>query len=573
MSFNEADLISASAVIGAHELGHIFGLRHHDAWGPIGSGVPEGLDIFYRPNYPGPDDADETRDHIMNTPALAGQFFDTFSRSWLGEREAIKLAYAAIGEVVFETTSLNDDFESAQMLDFQEMIVPNTIVNGQNADAGDFPVDAVSVIGSFGFVDPGDYYAFEGETGRAYSFEVISAVTDRYSQVDAIDGMISIFDSEFNPVDYYGVAASNDDDVEGAADSHLIDLILPEAGIYYAHVETFSDGDTGTYELFINSFISSPFQLPDGDDHTDNLTNFEATALIFDPVGSKVVAREGGIVGFVENPEERDVFKFTIESNAKVIVDVRATSDFFDTFAEIYNVDGNRVAFNDDHSNPAIPNAKDSQIVVNNLRDGEYFVVVSGANSTTGSYRVTVRHNGDVGGVDDHGDSFGAATQVPLAPFPETTHISAIAERGNDRDMFKFTATSTGDMIIRTKALSGDLNTVLRGYDADRNLLESNNNFNGSLNSRIVLNVTEGEDYFVRLTTVRDTSGSYRISMRPSGSSGGGAPGGFSGLADPNINLDFDNGSSTNPDIGFTESAVDIAKIDRQNDFLDGLLA
>ena len=272
--------------------------------GRLVPGCPPGLDVFYRPNYPGPDDADETRDHIMNTPALAGQFFDTFSRSWLGEREAIKLAYAAVGEPVFETTSPNDSFENAQMLELQEMVVPNTIINGQNADAGDFPVSAIAVIGSFGFVDPGDYYAFEGETGRAYSFEIISSVTDRYSQVDPIDGVISIFDEDFNPVDYYGVAASNDDDVEGAADSHLIDLILPEAGIYYAHVETFGGGDTGSYELFINSFVASPFQFPETDDHADNLLNTQATALVFDPVGSKVVAREGGIVGFLDTPEE-----------------------------------------------------------------------------------------------------------------------------------------------------------------------------------------------------------------------------------------------------------------------------
>ena len=35
----EADIVSASAVIGAHELGHLLGLRHHDSFGPIGSGV------------------------------------------------------------------------------------------------------------------------------------------------------------------------------------------------------------------------------------------------------------------------------------------------------------------------------------------------------------------------------------------------------------------------------------------------------------------------------------------------------------------------------------------------------
>ena len=574
LSNNQSDIISASAVIGAHELGHIFGLRHHDAWGPIGAGVPEGLSFRYTPSYPGPEDADETRDHIMNTPALAGQFFDTFSRSWLGEREAIKLTYAANGQAVFETTAQNDTFEDAQMLELEELIVPNTIINGQNADAGDFSIKATSVIGTFGFVDPGDFYAFEGETGMAYSFEVISSATDRYSNVDPIDGIISIFDSQFNPVDYYGVPASNDDDVEFSRDSHLLDLILPESGIYYAHVETFGSGDTGTYELFINSFVASPFNLPDFDDHSDNLLSTDATALVFNPVGSKVVARDGGIVGFVDSPVERDVFKFTIESNAKVIVDARATSDFFDAFAEIYDVDGNRVAFNDNNNNPALPNENDSQIVLQNLRDGQYFVVISGTEGSTGSYRVTVRHNGDVGGVDDHGDSFGDASQFPLSPAPDTTHISAIAERGNDRDMFRFTANSTGNMVIRTRALSGDINTVLRGYDENQNLLDSNNNFNGSLDSRIVLNVIEGEDYFVRVSTVRDTSGAYRLSLRPTGNSSGGSGGaGFSTseLVDKNVSLEFFDDFSGRAAASPTDNTI--ARVDQYGDLDNGMIA
>ena len=311
--------------------------------------------------------------------------------------------------------------------------------------------------------------------------------------------------------------------------------------------------------------------MPEEDDHSDNLLNTDATPLAFDPIGRRVIGRDGGIIGFFETPNERDVFKFTIESDARVIVDVRGTSTLFDSFVEVYNIDGTLVGSNDNNSNPAVPNNSDSQLILTNLRDGEYFVVVSGANESIGSYRVSVRHNGAVGGVDDHGDSFGGATRFPLVAAPDTTHISAIAELGNDRDMFLFTSNITGRLIVRSNAVTGDLNTVLRGYDADRNLLEANNNFNGSLNSRIELDVVEGEDYFVRLSSVGDTTGIYRISLRPLGeSSGGGATG--AGFVDSNVNLDFDGGGSEL--VGSNSSPVeDFSRIDNFGDLSNGIIA
>ncbi len=578
---NEAQTISASAVIGAHELGHILGLRHHDAWGPIGGGIPDNL-FFpgYNPVFPGPTNADETRDHIMNTPALAGEFFDVLSPSWFGEREAIKLTFAANGSVVLEQTAPNDSFEQAQELTLEEITVPNTIVQGQNADAGDFLVDAVSVIGTFGFVDPADFYSFQGQTGLAYSFEVISQGTDRYSLTDSIDSAVTVFDSDFNPVDYYGTPAFNDRDVEFLGDVHLFDLILPDDGTYFVRVETESSGDTGTYELFINSFVASPFALPAEDDHSDLLQVSEATELSFEPVSRNEIARVDAIVGFQGMPTEQDVFTFKLDTSARVIVDVRSTSQFFNSFLELYDANGVLIGFNDDSGNPSLPNNKDSQLIVPDLAAGEYLVVASGANGSTGSYRLSVRHNGMVGGEDDHGNTFGTATMFSLDPLPATTFITARAELGNDIDSFRFTSIASGTMVVRSRALSGDLNTVLRGYDDDRNLLDANNNFNGSLDSRIALDVVAGESYFVRLSTVGETTGQYRLSFRTT-SANGDSTGfeldhyGTNHVFDPNIDLNLNPFScSTCSSCGNSSFDWDsLARIDNHDGVQGGILA
>ena len=544
-------IINASANIGAHELGHLLGLRHHDAFGTIGAGIPDGL-FFpgFSPVFPGPSDANETRSHVLNTPALAGDVTDVLGQVFLGEREAIKLAFAAGGSVLVESTANNDTFQQAQAIEFGELAVPNTILDGENAGAGDFIVDAVSVVGSFTFVDAVDYYSFEGRTGLAYSFEAISNVTNRFFDVDPVDPIITIFDSNFEIVQHFDGLATNDDDVEFSFDSHLFDLFLPEDGTYFIEVDTFSNGDAGNYELFVQGFVTSPFNLPDFDDHTDFLSLNESTQLLFEPVSDIVIARSEGIIGFAGSPAERDIFGFTIDSSARAIINVSAASDFFDAFVEVFDSAGNLVGSNDNNTNPSLENSLDSQLIIPSLTAGDYFVSVSGANGSTGAYRLGVRHNGTSGSPDDHGDSFPSATTFGLQPLPNTTFINASAEIGTDVDVFRFTALSTGRLVVRTKALSGDLNTVLRAFDEDINLLDANNNFNGSLDSRVSIDTVAGTSYFVRLNSVGDSAGDYRLSFRsiPDNNSGGFNPNGLSLGNDGSdvVNFSYDKNVSLN---------------------------
>jgi hypothetical protein len=393
---------------------------------------------------------------------------------------------------------------------------------------------------------------------------VISQSTDRYSD-NPIDATVSIFDSNFVLVDYYGTAATNDDDVEFGGDSHLFDLQLTENGTFYVQVDTRSSGDAGDYELFIQSFEAVPFNLPTEDDFTDVLRADLARDLEFQELTNNFIARESGVIGFQGSPAERDVFDFTIDSKTKVIVDVRAETNFFDTFVELYNSNNELVKFNNNANSPAVQNPLDSQLIVKNLAAGDYYVVVSGNNASTGSYNVSVRHNGSVGSPDDFGDSFAAASNLTLDPLPQTTFVNGSQELGFDRDVFRFTALGTGTMIVRSFALNGNLNTVLRAFDSNQNLLVANNNFLDTLNSRLAFNVEEGQSYFVRLSSIDNTTGDYRLSLRTIGTAGQGGfgPGGGASsfaIRDPNVQLTLNSRESVGEIAGQHTNLNDLAQ-------------
>ena len=101
-----ADFIGLSATIAAHELGHLSGLEHGDAYGPIGSGIYAGVNPdLYNPPYPGPTDADETILHIMASGASVNATLqDAINDPFFGEREAIALAFGENGSPTNEQT-------------------------------------------------------------------------------------------------------------------------------------------------------------------------------------------------------------------------------------------------------------------------------------------------------------------------------------------------------------------------------------------------------------------------------------------------------------------------------------
>ena len=92
-------VVAITSTIAGHELAHTAGLRHGDAFGPIGTGFYTGTATFHvYPSDTRPQNATETGWHMLASPASVGTpLSDATRQTFFGEREAIKLAFNDIG--------------------------------------------------------------------------------------------------------------------------------------------------------------------------------------------------------------------------------------------------------------------------------------------------------------------------------------------------------------------------------------------------------------------------------------------------------------------------------------------
>ncbi|MEM9409958.1 MAG: trypsin-like serine protease [Planctomycetota bacterium] len=250
--------------------------------------------------------------------------------------------------------------------------------------------------------------------------------------------------------------------------------------------------------------------LPLVDDHANGFDG--STVLDFFSQRSVQIARDEGFIGTTDSLDDSDLFRFETDDVGRIIIDTKILSNNLNTKVNLYNEDRVLIAQNDDSE--STNSNSDSKLIFDGAPKGEYFVGVESVGNTNGRYRVAVRSNADVVIIDKHGDFFEEATRLILDHSPRTTFESSRIVNGNDRDFFSFTPLLTGSFVVRAKRLSRDLNTVLRSFDENGSLIASNNNFRGSQDSRIRFNVNAGETYFVNLSSVGDTQGNYRISLR-----------------------------------------------------------
>ena len=98
-----------------------------------------------------------------------------------------------------------------------------------------------------------DYYSFTATAGTLINLQVMSAVLNRPQ--GAFDTYLTVYDSSGNLIAY------NDDSFQDT-DSTIIDLTLPETGIYYAMVTSSpksaasNEPLSGAYELFMYTFAT-----------------------------------------------------------------------------------------------------------------------------------------------------------------------------------------------------------------------------------------------------------------------------------------------------------------------------
>ena len=267
-----ANFVAASTWMAAHELGHLIGLRHADAFGPVGFSVntaPQSLGLPATPAVPGAPAGWETNSAIMATPALTGfTLADLATNHFFSVREAVKLAFNQRAPIVpdgrllvAEQSAQHGGNSSAQSLSLASLPVPHTLQRG--FDAGkDLVVAAVNVIGSIATSGQKDLYRIDGRRGDLMNLQVMSKALNRY-QGQSFDAYLTVSDAGGK------VVASSDDEFE-SQDPSIIDLVLPADGSYYLEVRGFDATQTGSYELFTWRFdTASPTDVGDVIDGRD----------------------------------------------------------------------------------------------------------------------------------------------------------------------------------------------------------------------------------------------------------------------------------------------------------------
>ncbi|MDE2991774.1 MAG: PPC domain-containing protein [Chloroflexota bacterium] len=303
------------------------------------------------------------------------------------------------------------------------------------------------VLGAVDFPGDADVFAFQAEAGTRYRIDV--------SLVGLADSVATLYDAAGQ------VLAENDD--YAASSASRIDWTAPAAGDYYVAVTGYSVS-TGTYSLSVVPGIA--------DDHADTIG--EATSIT---VGDEVL-------GVVDSPGDADVFTFEAEAGTLYRIDVSLDS-LADSVATLYDAAGQVLAENDDHAASSA-----SRIYWTAPSGGDYYVAVTGYSVSTGTYSLSVVP--DV--ADDYADTIGSATRITVGDV-----VQGVLDYEDDADIFAFEA-AEGTLYRIDVSLDSLADSVVTLYDGANVVLAANDDYEGSLASRIYWTAPAGGDYYVAVT-------------------------------------------------------------------------
>jgi uncharacterized delta-60 repeat protein len=360
----------------------------------------------------------------------------------------------------------------------------------------------VTPAGAIDFPTDVDLYKIVVSAGQRLSFDV-----DRTAG-SSLDSYLRVFNSTGTRIAWNDDGAAPD---EGASKSAYIEYTFDAAGTYFIGVSgkgnntysaTTGDGDspgsTGGYTFDVR--IVSPAQA----DYDDQV----AEAMLVD-VG---VGRPGTVSGAISPGTDVDLYAFDVEQGQTVTFDVDLPAgSSLDSYLRIFNADGYRFTYNDNGAAPGETLGRSSYLSYTFESGGRYYVGVSGAGN---------RSYNPVTGLGDVVGGGGAYTLriEPLTPPDNDQFDEAQGLRGSDGGDIIYPVTDsiawpTDVNVYVLDNIQGDtlafdidlppgstLDPYLRVYDADGNLLGSNDNAAApgeapSLAS--FLQITEGSPHYV----------------------------------------------------------------------------
>ena len=251
-----AAMVNQSANTGAHEIGHTLGLRHYDAFGAPGAGLPitgSPAPSRFFPTYTGNQLAIETLDHTMASGASSGiGLADSGGKDrFFSERSLTKLRINDLNGVG-KTVILNEgEIKKRKTLAFNNALqVPNNIQSGVNAFTN-LKIRNIALRGSIEELDEVDTYRFNVKAGSVLSIEAISDVdflnedimftrVRLYREED--DGSLTFIDQNISEFE--------------SRDSFLLDVAVPEDATYVVAIDgqPVVELERGTTDAFVLPF-------------------------------------------------------------------------------------------------------------------------------------------------------------------------------------------------------------------------------------------------------------------------------------------------------------------------------
>jgi hypothetical protein len=215
--------------------------------------------------------------------------------------------------------------------------------------------------------------------------------------------------------------------------------------------------------------------------------------------GSTVVSGNLGNLGDVQT------YSVTARAAGTIIVDMKANGSPLDSYLEVYNASGSRLALNDNASRGTL----DGRVQVR-VSDGQtIYIRSSGARKSTGAYSLSVASLA----TDDFGNTPDTAKAVSVGMW-QTVSVSGRVNYGGDADVFSFLAPTTGTMQIAC-SLTGRANalaTSLFAYDSAGGELAHAGNLVG-VGASLGFDVTGGSQYYIRMAGLDSTTGTYKVAL------------------------------------------------------------
>ena len=350
----------------------------------------------------------------------------------------------------------------------------STIVDDHGNDIYDATEAAVAVDveGVIDYEDDSDYFRFTAVEGRFYQIDVRLGTLD--------DSALALLGPD-------GLDLAYNDDYGDSLASRIV-WEAPAWGDYYLEVLGYGPGSytlTVSHFTIVDDYGDDIDESTIVDDHGDDI--YDATVA---PVAVDVE-------GVINSQYDSDYFRFTAVDGRLYQIDV-GLGTLDDSVLLLLGPDGLELTFNDDYGDsPA------SRIFWEAPASGDYYLVVRGFASGSGSYTLTVSHStivDDYGDdiddstiVDDHGNDIYDATVVAVA-----ADVEGVIDYEYDSDYFRFTAVEGRlyqiDVGLGTLDDSG---LLLLGPDGLE--LTFNDDYGDSLASRIFWEAPASGDYYLEV--------------------------------------------------------------------------